>query len=177
MERLVSLEQIEAGQKLKIITDDNEFNKTFKVIKLIPMKNEYGDGSLKSAGSCDTEILLDKKRNTYFSMNKFLKGTSWVKEAYVIRRYKQFSLHAEIILTPSKQMHEYHKEHTLDDLCTDMLKVLAGYHTSYTGNEYLIDVGLMTKNRLITKLGKEVLLRKYYKCPHGVRLIKPEVEV
>ncbi len=43
------------------------------------------DNSLKLAGPGDTEILINKKKNFYFSMNKYLAGKScWVKEVYVL---------------------------------------------------------------------------------------------
>jgi hypothetical protein len=81
---LTSLDQLKVGTMLKVVSDDKEYSfDKITVKKLIPMFNEHGDGSLPSAGPGDTEILLDKKKNTYFSMNKFLKKTSWAKEIYV----------------------------------------------------------------------------------------------
>jgi hypothetical protein len=78
-----------------------------------------------------------------------------------------------IELKPSLEMHPYHKDHTIQDIGRDILKTMAGYHTSYSSNEYLKDLGLMTEKRTITKLGKEVAMR-IFSYPDQVVLIKPE---
>lgn len=85
MKKLISLDQLRVGTRLKIISDqEGHCYGSVSVKKLIKMNGKYGDSSLPSAGPNDTEILLNRKRNYYFSMNKYLMGSSWVKEAYVL---------------------------------------------------------------------------------------------
>lgn len=79
-----------------------------------------------------------------------------------------------IELKPSLEMHRYHKEHTLKDICEDILKMMAGYHTSYTGYEYLKDLKLLSKAGVPNKLAKAVLLEFYYTECKSLKLVKPE---
>lgn len=85
MEKLTSLDQLKVGTKLKIVAESEKYCMGSATVKeLIKMWNEHGDGSLPSAGPKDTEILLNKRKNIYFSMNKYLMGKSWVTEAFVL---------------------------------------------------------------------------------------------
>jgi hypothetical protein len=83
--KLTSLDQLQVGTRLKIVaSNEKDCYQCISVKKLIKMWNEHGDGSLLSCGPKDTEILINRKKNYYFSMNAYLKGTSWVKEIYVL---------------------------------------------------------------------------------------------
>lgn len=46
------------------------------------MWNEHGDGSIY--GKQYTEILLNRTKNSYFSMNAYLANDSWAKEVFVL---------------------------------------------------------------------------------------------
>lgn len=81
---LKELRQLSVGTKIKLVAkcEEDSYNE-ITVKKIIPMKNQHGDNSLLSAGPNDTEILLCKENNVYFSMNKYLKGNSWVNKIYI----------------------------------------------------------------------------------------------
>lgn len=83
---LTSLDQLSIGTRLRIIAKSKrDCYGSISVKKIIPMCNRYGDNSLLSAGPNDTEILINKSKNFYFSMNKYLNGNScWVKEIFVL---------------------------------------------------------------------------------------------
>lgn len=94
MKKLTSSDQLKVGVRLMVIANyEPDGYKAISVKKLIPMSNHHGDSSLPSAGPNDTEILLNKRKNIYFSMNKYLAGTSWIKEIYIVpgidKRLKQ----------------------------------------------------------------------------------------
>jgi len=62
---------------------------------------------------------------------------------------------SEVIkIKPSKNMHIFYPKCDIETLAQKILKVLAGYAISYSGKEYLKDVGFMTKKGTITKKGK-----------------------
>jgi hypothetical protein len=67
-------------------------------------------------------------------------------------------------LRPSKEMWDYYfeaswkrKEITPLSVCTAIADKLAGYHISYTANEVLKDLGLLTPKGTPNKLAKEAL--------------------
>jgi len=53
---------------------------TYTIKRMIPMQHGF-EGNLKPVH--DIELLLDKRKNIYFSYSMYLKGTSWVKEIVV----------------------------------------------------------------------------------------------
>lgn len=59
---------------------------TFVIQNLVPMHNYYQNRTFISP--TDVEVILDKKTNTYFSIERFLKGKSWVKD---IKLHNSFS--------------------------------------------------------------------------------------
>jgi len=84
MKKLESLDQLKVGTKLRIIAKCEKYShKSISVKKLIPMKSQYGDGSVY--GENDTEILVNRTKNHFFSMNAYLANDSqWVKEIFVL---------------------------------------------------------------------------------------------
>jgi hypothetical protein len=83
MKRLESLDQLRVGTRIKIVAKCEKFSVTTSVKKLIKMWSERGDGSVY--GKKDTEVLVNRTKNHYFSMNAYLANDSqWVKEVYVL---------------------------------------------------------------------------------------------
>lgn len=84
MEKLISLSQLKVGTRLKIVAKSEKYShKSISVKKLIKMWSGHGDGSVY--GKQDTEILVNRSKNHYFSMNAYLDNNSgWVKECFVL---------------------------------------------------------------------------------------------
>ncbi len=71
LKEVVSLTDIKQGDDL-IITGD--------VFKNKPMKAQI----VKITEQDGTEVIIDKKMNSFFNLEMYLKGKSWVKEVKVI---------------------------------------------------------------------------------------------
>lgn len=84
MTKLTSLSQLRVGTKLKIVAKCEKYSHgSISVKKLIKMWSDCGDGSVY--GKQDTEILINRTKNHFFSMNAYLANDSqWVKEVYVL---------------------------------------------------------------------------------------------
>jgi hypothetical protein len=83
MKLVTSLDQLKVGTKIKLVAKSEKWSVRATTIKqLIKMKNEHGDGSIH--GVNDTEVLIDKRKNRYFSFNSYLAKDSWVKECYLL---------------------------------------------------------------------------------------------
>lgn len=61
-----------------MITDDEGKKEEFTVRKYIPMQAN------PSSHIHDVEILLDKRKNTYFSYRNYIEGKSWAKEIEIL---------------------------------------------------------------------------------------------
>jgi hypothetical protein len=83
MEKLISLDQLNIGTKLRIVaSSERDCYGSVSVKKIIEMKRWDGEAWSEPY---DHEILLNRKKNYYFSMNNYLSGKSnWVKEVYVL---------------------------------------------------------------------------------------------
>lgn len=80
---LERLDQLKIGTKIKIVAKSEKYSCVTSVKKLIKMWNEHGDGSVY--GKQDTEVLVNRTKNHYFSLNAYLANDSqWVKEVYVL---------------------------------------------------------------------------------------------
>lgn len=75
---------LQPGNKIRIITKRDEVQ-DHVIVKMIPMQL-FKDGVMLPIE--DIEILLDKKKNTYFSYSMYLKGESWVKEIKIRAKKK-----------------------------------------------------------------------------------------
>jgi hypothetical protein len=74
--KLTSAHQLERGIKLRIVgRSERDSYGSVSVKKLIEM----------STG--DLEVLINRKRNRYFSLSLYLNGKSWAKEVYVLDGY------------------------------------------------------------------------------------------
>lgn len=62
-------------------TDKNGEIKDWKIVKMIPMQM-CREGNLSEIN--DIEILLNKKKNIYFSYHMYLSGESWVRELEIL---------------------------------------------------------------------------------------------
>lgn len=83
MSKLERLDQLRVGTRIKIVAKSERDSAVTSVKKLIKMWSENGDGSVY--GKQDTEILVNRTKNHYFSMNAYLANDSqWVKEVYVL---------------------------------------------------------------------------------------------
>lgn len=84
MEKLTSLSQLKIGTKLKIIAkSERDCYGSVSVKKLIPMFHYIGPS--ERGPQFDTEILITRSKNYFFSMDSYLKGESqWVKEIFVL---------------------------------------------------------------------------------------------
>ena len=82
MTPLISLEQLQIGTRLKIVSHFTKYNYgSVSVKKLIDMSKR----TTCPNGKTDTEILINRSKNIYFSFNRYMKGESnWVKEVYVL---------------------------------------------------------------------------------------------
>ena len=85
MDKLTSLSQLKVGTKIKIVAKNgNQSYNSVSVKKLIPMRR-YDKFSGMWSEPYDYEILINRKRNYYFSFNNLMIGESqWVAEVYVI---------------------------------------------------------------------------------------------
>lgn len=94
MTPLTSLSQLKVGTFIKIVAKSDKYShKSISVKKLIKMKTEHGDGSVY--GKDDTEVLTNRSKNHYFSLNAYLAGESqWVKEVYVLDKPRDARLKA-----------------------------------------------------------------------------------
>lgn len=82
---LTSLDQLKVGTRLKIIAkSDSDCYNAVSVKKIIEMKRYNRETDTWSA-PYDYEILINRSRNYYFSMENYLAGKSnWVKEVYIL---------------------------------------------------------------------------------------------
>ena len=86
MNKLISLDQLKVGTYLKIIgrNERRDSHEKVSVKKLIPMM-KYTDETRTTTFLSDTEVLISKKNNYYFSLGLYLEGkSSWAKEIYVL---------------------------------------------------------------------------------------------
>lgn len=81
MTLLTDVNQLRVGTRIKIIANREEYSQTTSVKEVIDMKHR----SLCPIGQTDKEIIINIKKNRFFSMNSYLiDKTSWVKEVYVL---------------------------------------------------------------------------------------------
>lgn len=67
-----------------IIADSNKYSHdSISVKKIIPMR-KYCTLTGEWSEPYDYEILINRSKNFYFSMELYFKGESWVKQAYVL---------------------------------------------------------------------------------------------
>jgi hypothetical protein len=85
MKKLESLSQLKVGTKLKIIAKNEEHCYNSVSVKKIIEMRKFNKETQTFSEPYDYEILINRKRNYYFSFNNYLAGTSlWVKEVYVL---------------------------------------------------------------------------------------------
>lgn len=80
---------------------DGQKRQIYSIKNIVPMHQYEADGKFSRPN--DVEIILDKKNNTFFSIDWFLTGKSWVKEIKILdsfeakfrrdRLFKRYRLH------------------------------------------------------------------------------------
>lgn len=81
---LTSVKQLKVGTKIKIVSKSgtNDYG-SVSVKKVIKMRH-YDHDRKKWKPVHDYEILINRSKNYYFSMNMYFKGESWVKDVFVL---------------------------------------------------------------------------------------------
>jgi hypothetical protein len=83
VKRLTNISQLKVGMKLKIVAQSKSDCYNSVSVKQIIMMRRW-DGEAWSE-PYDYEILLNRKKNYYFSMLNYIGGKSnWVKEVYIL---------------------------------------------------------------------------------------------
>lgn len=89
-----------------IIIDHNGKTRKYSIKSFIPM--QYHNG-VEFGDVLDVEVLLDKSRNHFFSIDSFLKGDSWVKKIYFTGdKDKRLTKQPVISKFKRKQMKAHH---------------------------------------------------------------------
>jgi hypothetical protein len=84
MQLLVSIDQLKIGTKLKIVGKDNGGSDSYGSVSVKKLIKMYKYGSVPKIQD-DTEVLINSKKNYYFSFERYISGKSnWVKEVYVL---------------------------------------------------------------------------------------------
>lgn len=78
MKKLKNINEVKEGDILKIVGKCEKDNyESVSIKRIIHLKNKLREWD---------EIILCKKNNNFFNFDMYLKGASWVEQAYIIEK-------------------------------------------------------------------------------------------